>query len=361
MTTGHVKKESKWGALVDDVVVHMPQRRVKVRVIRAQANVPEGFVLVRDHNSPDDAVMNDDAEIDLSEGNVFYRLSACDVQPRPGCTAPAKLAFFVDDRAEITTNPSQTGQTIRDLFGIPKNFKLVRDLESPDDEHLATDTTVRFADGPVFYTRQRESKLRITVNSQVFTEDDGVMAEMKGVQIAALVYSDNPTATKIRWSSNGDREVGLEETIHVASCDVFNVTRCTVVAGYESSRIERELTQLRDGGARVMLTTSPVPAVIYHDVPTRPGYEPSKSDVLVLVPSGYPGAMIDGMFLPVGSSLINRVPGSPQEQEVEANGQRWRLISVHPHDPQKGAAWNPTKHGFQTYYGEVLSWLCNAK
>jgi hypothetical protein len=355
------QSEAKWCVLVDDVVVPMPQRKVKVRVIRAQAGVPDGFVLVRDHNSPYDVVLNDDQEIDLAEGNVLYRLAACDVQPRQECDSPAKLAFFVDDRAEITTNRNQSGQSLRDLFGLAKNVRLVRDLESPDDIGVAPEANLKFEDGPVYYTRQHESKLRITVNSQVFSEDDGVMAEMKGVQIAALVYSDNPTATKIRWSSNGDREVGLEETIHIAACAVFNVTRCTVVAGYEPSRIERELTQLRDGGARVTLSTSPVPAVIYHDVPTRPGYEPSKSDVVVLVPSGYPGAMIDGMFLPVGSSLINRVPGSPQEREVEANGQRWRLISVHPHDPQKGAAWNPTKHGFQTYYGEVLSWLCNAK
>lgn len=360
MSSGQEKKDSKWAALVDDVVVHMPQRRVKARVIRAQANVPDGFVLVRDHNSPDDVVLDNDAEIDLADGNVFYRLSACDVQPRPGCTAPAKLAIFVDDRAEITTNRNQTGQSIRDLFGIPKHAMLVRDLESPDDVSVAPDATVRFEDGPVFYTRQRESKLRITVNSQVFTEADGVRAEMKGEQIAALVYAENPRATKIRWQSNEDRPVGHDESIHLAGCEVFNVTRCEVTGGYELSRAERELQKLREGGARVTLISSPQPAVIYHDVPTKPGDTPNKTDVLVLIPSGYPGGMIDGAHLPVGSPLIGRVAGQAQGQ-ITALDQAWQLISYHPHNGGGAPAWNPMKHGFHTYYGELLSWLCNAK
>ena len=352
--------DAKWSVLVDDVLVPMPQRRVKVRVIRAQANLQDGFVLVRDHNSPDDVVLSDDQEIDLADGNVFYRLSACDMQPRPGCTAPAKLAFFVNDRAEVTTNRNQTGQTLRDLFSIPKHTRLVRDLESPDDINVGPEATVKFDDGPVFYTRQIESKLRITVNSQVFTEQDGVKAEMSGEQIAVLVYSDNPRATKVKWHSNGDRDVGHDEVIQLKGCDEFNVTRCEVIGGYEQSRVERELDKLREGGARVTLVTSPVSAVIFYDVPTRPGDTPSKTDVLVSIPSGYPGGMIDGAHLPVGSSLIRRVAGEPQGQ-VTALDQVWQLISYHPHNGGGAPAWNPTKHGFHTYYGELLSWLHNAK
>lgn len=349
----------KWAVLVDDVVVPMPQRRVKVRVIRAQANVPEGFVLVRDHNSPHDVVLSDDQEIDLVDGNVFYQLKACDVQPREGCDAPAKLAFFVDDRAEITTNPNQSGQSLRDLFSIPKHTRLVRDLESPDDTSVGPDVSVKFQDGPVFYTRHDESKLRITVNSQVFSETDGVKSEMSGEQIAALVYAENPRATKVKWASKGDREVGHDEIIHLSGCEVFNVTRDGVIGGYEQSRIERELEKLREGGARVTLITSPVPAVVYHDVPTKPGDTPNITDVLVLIPSGYP-AMIDGAHLPVGSPLIGRVAGQAQGQ-VTALDQAWQLISYHPHNGGGAPAWNPTKHGFHTYYGELLSWLHNAK
>jgi hypothetical protein len=46
--------------------------------VKAQASVPPGFVLVRDHNSPDDVILGDDEIVDLSKGNVFYRLAACD-------------------------------------------------------------------------------------------------------------------------------------------------------------------------------------------------------------------------------------------------------------------------------------------
>jgi hypothetical protein len=353
-------RNEKWAALVDDVVVPLPQRRVKVRVIRAQANIPDGFVLVRDHNSPDDVVMSDDQEIDLADGNVFYRLSACDVQPRPGCTSPAKLAFFVNDRAEVTTNHNQTGQSLRDLFSIPKHARLVRDLESPDDMTVGPESTVSYDDGPVFYTHQAESNLKITVNSQVFTEQDGVKAEMSGEQIAVLVYGENPRSTKVKWHSNGDREVGHDEVIRFKGCDVFNVTRCEVIGGYEQSRVERELGKLREGGTKITLVTSPIPAVVFHEVPTRSGDTPSTTDVLVSIPNGYPGGMIDGAHLPVGSPLIGRVVGNPQGQ-ITALDQVWQLISYHPHNGGGAPAWNPMNHGFHTYYGELLSWLHNAK
>src|ERR1051326_2527015 len=93
----HCSQPPKWAALVDDEVIPMPNQRVKASVIRTQASVPESHVLVRDHNSPNDVVIDDDAEVDLSAGNVFYTLPRCDAQPRHGCTEPAKLAFFVDD------------------------------------------------------------------------------------------------------------------------------------------------------------------------------------------------------------------------------------------------------------------------
>ena len=90
---------AKWAALVDDKVIPMPQREVKVTVIKEQACVSDGKTLIRDHNSPHDRVVADNEIIDLAQGNVFYSLSGCEVQPRPACSEPAKLALFVDDRA----------------------------------------------------------------------------------------------------------------------------------------------------------------------------------------------------------------------------------------------------------------------
>lgn len=149
---------AKWAVLVDDVVVPMPQRSVKVRVICAQANVPEGFVLVRDHNSPHDVILNDDQEIDLANGNVFYRLAACDIVAQRSRDAPPKLAFVVDDRWEVTIQPHQKTKSLRGLFDIPDGVDLFRDFESPIDDPIEEGELIDFKDGPVFITRKVESR-----------------------------------------------------------------------------------------------------------------------------------------------------------------------------------------------------------
>ena len=57
----------KWAALVDDEVIPMPQQKVKASVIKAQASLTNGRVLVRDHNSPADVLIRDEDEVDLAE------------------------------------------------------------------------------------------------------------------------------------------------------------------------------------------------------------------------------------------------------------------------------------------------------
>lgn len=53
-------RPGKWTAVVDDILVPMPQRVVKASVVTAQAAVPDGRVLVRDHNLPEDAARPSD-------------------------------------------------------------------------------------------------------------------------------------------------------------------------------------------------------------------------------------------------------------------------------------------------------------
>src|SRR6266404_332228 len=77
----------KWAAMVDDEAIPMPQQVVKAAVIKAQAEFPPGFALVRDYDSPDDTVLADDEVVDLAKGNVFYRLEACDKKPGGHCHA----------------------------------------------------------------------------------------------------------------------------------------------------------------------------------------------------------------------------------------------------------------------------------
>jgi hypothetical protein len=353
----------KWAAVVDDVVVPMPQRRVKVRVVRAQAGVGDEFVLVRDHNSPDDVLLGNDEEIDLADGNVFYRLRACEVQPRGHCTAPAKLAFVVDDRQETTLRCEQTGQSLRDLFTIPAHAHLIRDTEGPRDENIDVGDAVHFADGPVFYTRAVEHGLRITVNARPFTEANGVKPEMSRVAIAALVYPDNPDDTTVTFVSDGNRPLGAEEVVKIHGCEVFDVVRKNVSGGYEETRVTRELAELQGEGMNVVVITDPTPAVIYPGL--RSGFSDGAgavlmTDVLVPIPAGYPGQLIDWAYLPADSPLIGRVKGSPQDQFITAAGRQWRQISYHPHNGGGGPKWDPTVHGFHTYLAEVLSWLRSA-
>ena len=65
----------KWAALLNDIVVPAPQQRIPTTLLRSQAGIGDDLALVRDHNSPDDVVIQDDDTIDLAKGNVFYTLS----------------------------------------------------------------------------------------------------------------------------------------------------------------------------------------------------------------------------------------------------------------------------------------------
>ncbi len=243
----------KWAALVDDEAIPMPQQVVKAAVIKAQAELPPGFSLVRDYDSPDDTVVADDEVVDLAKGNVFYRLEDCDAKPRNHCDTAPKLAFFVDDRPEVTINPHQTGKTIRELFSLKVDVNLFRDYESPQDQSIGLEDAAPFEKGPVFYTRRQHTQLAIIVNNKRFTEAEGVKHRMTGRQIAALV-TDNPDATEVFRLGKGEPEpVPLNNEIPVENCDEFRVIRNNVAGGFEPSRIQRELEKLKHGGCRADL------------------------------------------------------------------------------------------------------------
>lgn len=343
----------KWRVVIDDVGYSAPRQVVAVTVLKSQADVSDSDVLIRDHNSPNDAILIDEQPIDLADGNVFYTQAKCDVQPREACQSPPKLAYFIDDAFEITTNPNQTEVTLKGLFALPSNMRLTRDLRSPNDELIGNSSPVLFRDGPVFVTRKVEAGLRITVNHRLFTEVDGVKEEMNGAAIASLVYPEDPRNTKIQL---GERTIGHDENIAIEGCEEFGVVRCNVKGGYELSRVQREVNLLREGGASIEIVESPLPAIVYLDVKTRKGCNPARTDVLVPIPSGYPSE-IDWAYLPQFSPLIGRVQGSPQNHLIEAMGRLWQQISYHPHRGGGGPPFNPTKHGFHTYISEVLSWL----
>jgi hypothetical protein len=344
----------KWAALINDSLFPMPRRHVRVSVLREQASIPSEHALFRDHNSEDDPQIADNATVDLGQGNVFYSEPACVQPPRGQPAAPAKLAFAVDDRWELVVKPAQTGQSLRDLFSVPGDVELLRDIEAPDDIVVGPADDANFGNGCVYRTRRNVAVLAIKVNRLRFTEKDGVKSRMKGREIATLV-EPHPDQTKVeRLTPQGTVAIGLDEEVPVANCDEFKVIRCNVNAGYQADRLERELTQLRQRGATVTMLPD-ASAVIYHDVPVRAGLPEASTDVLVKVPAGYPGGIIDNAFLPEGSPLLARTVGAEQQVEV-IGGRRWKQKSIHPYTGN-GAEWNKDVHGFHTYYAEMVSWL----
>ena len=224
----HCDAQPKWGALINDVVIPAPQRQVPATVLRAQAAINDDLILIRDHNSPNDVLIEDASDVDLAEGNVFYTVRR-ETAPGPAeCYSPPKLAYFVDDHAEVTTNPDQSGRTIRDLFGVDAASRLVRDFESPVDEPVGPDDSAAFSDGPVFFTRQVTS-IVIIVN--------GKRRRVTGPQLTfeeliQLAFDPPPTGEFICFTityrggpcSNPEGSLLEGQSVTITEGMVFNVT-----------------------------------------------------------------------------------------------------------------------------------------
>ena len=125
-------------------------------------------------------------------------------------------------------------------------------------------------------------------------------------------------------------------------------------------RIERELARLREGDLAAELVPEPRPVVLYRRVPTggeRLGL-PAFEDVVVPVPAGYPGGLIDLAGLPVGSPFLSHVKGGQNNQGIViADGRQWQLASYHPHNGGGGPPWDQMLYGFHTYVDQLIAWL----
>lgn len=159
----------KWCVVVNDQLVPMPTQIVPAAVIRKQAGVPDAHTLLRDNNSPNDAVIPLNAHVDLAHGNVFRATEACEESPAKASGAP-KFAISVDDRWEIVVVADQTGRSIRELFGLPATVELLRDHESPIDEPIDDDERCPISAGPVFRSEKHCAVTVIVNNKNVVFE-----------------------------------------------------------------------------------------------------------------------------------------------------------------------------------------------
>lgn len=169
--TEHVQNCSsapKWAALIGDRLFPMPRRKLTARDILDQSGHGQDVVLVRDHGGVHDMMFDEDAAVDLAEGNVFRAVPRCDEQPNTRCAEPAKRAFVCDDEWEVTLISQQTGRTVKRLLGLPADAVLLRDYESPNDQPIGDDERVEFHDGPVFTCRGNGSGhgIKIIVNGR---------------------------------------------------------------------------------------------------------------------------------------------------------------------------------------------------
>lgn len=128
------------------------------------------------------------------------------------------------------------------------------------------------------------------------------------------------------------------------------------------ARIRRELAQLRMGGQRAAhLEGGSREVVLYTNVPAQHNCAdlPVTTDAIVPVPDPYPGGVIDLVGLPLGSPLLPRLKGGTNNQGLVTtdDGRQWQLASYHPHTNGGGPPFDPSRHGFHTYFGEVVAWL----
>lgn len=223
----------KWAAVVNDTLIPMPGQHVRAAAIREQAGIPEGHVLLRDHDNDHDPIMPNDGMIDLAEGNVFYSEPKTDVDlSRPACTAPPKLAYAVNDVWEEVIRRAQTGLTLRDLFGLAADVELLRDRRSPDDEVVGDRDDASFDHGCVFKTRKMvvpppslDTKIIVngrerTVSGHTISFEQVVVLAFGSIDaqmIYTMAYAEGP-------ASNREGKMVLGDVVNIKGGMVFNVT-----------------------------------------------------------------------------------------------------------------------------------------
>ena len=201
----------------------MPRRKLADRDILDQAGIGRDFVLVRDHETPNDVAFADEAIVDLAEGNVFRAVTRCETEPQAPCAAAAKRAFVCDDAWEITLTGTQTGHSLKRLFGLPDDAELLRDYESPNDKLIGDEERVAFADGCVFTSRRVSFTVKVNNNDVRFTKRRVTGLEIKQTAIAQGVNIDvGCVLYRLKPDGGLGPAIRDDEDVTLKPCDAFN-------------------------------------------------------------------------------------------------------------------------------------------
>lgn len=226
---GGCNAAEKWAALIEDRLFPMPRRKLTARVILDQSGHGADIVLVRDHGGVQDVMLDDDAAVDLAEGNVFRAVPRCEAKPNAHCAEPAKRAFVCDDEWEVTLISQQTGKTLKRLLGLPADAVLLRDYESPNDQPIGDDVRVDFRDGPVFTCRGNGNGhgIKIIVNGREKTVEAKMISYAELVILAFGAIQPDTIYTinyKHGPPSNPEGHMVSGDVVKLQCGMVFNVT-----------------------------------------------------------------------------------------------------------------------------------------
>jgi hypothetical protein len=214
---------AKWAAVINDQLFPMARRKLAARDILDQAGVGKEFVLVRDHGSADDVVLEDDARVDLADGNVFRLIPRCEAGPQEPCMAPAKLAFVCNDSWEVTLIGKQTGHSLKRLLGLPDDAELLRDFESPNDQVVRDDEVVLHADGPVFTARRLTLTVKVNNRPVRFKKRRVTALEVKKTAIEQGVKIDlDCVLYRVKPDGSLGPAIRDDERVVLHECDEFN-------------------------------------------------------------------------------------------------------------------------------------------
>jgi len=100
-------------------------------------------------------------------------------------------------------------------------------------------------------------------------------------------------------------------------------------------RIRREIEMLREKYPSLEVPQDAT-YLLVHEMALPSGWNRSSTDLLVLVPPGYPATPPDNFFVPAGFRLGNDQPPANYAEGTSINEQQWGQFSFHSQE------WNPT-------------------